>query len=76
MAAKVMVGRRKVATRRKREKKKVTETGSRGRGSGQLCQRGEVEEGEGRRKRVVAAKLLTAHTPTRRMVAVVRVMWW
>ena len=71
-----MVGRRKVALGRKREKKKGAETDSRGRGSGQLCQRGEVEEAEGRRKRQVAAKLLTTHTPTRRMVAVVRVMWW
>ena len=74
MAAKVMVGRRKVAIRRKREKKKVVEAGSRG--SGQLCQRGEVEEGVGRRKNEVATELLTTHTPIRRRVAVVRVMWW
>ena len=71
-----MVGMRKVEIRRRREKKKGAETGSRGRGSGQLFQRGEVEEGEGRRKREVAAKLLTIHTPMRRMVEVVRVMWW
>ena len=71
-----MVGMRKVEMRRRREKKKGAETGSRGRGSGQLFQRGEVEEGEGRRKREVAAKLLTIHTPMRRMVEVVRVMWW
>ena len=35
-----------------------------------------IGEGEGRRKREVAAKMLVNHTATKRKVAVVRVMWW